>query len=136
MLCKKGLACNFLKKESLAQVFSCEFCEISKNTFFYKTPPLAASKDFLSFYSALTYYLFWDSFICTDEIVVKACSISNRCSWCFGCFKKISKQSNFTALSIYGILLGYLLEYKIFFLDVKLSVLKMNILTYCYSLIC
>ena len=25
--------CNFIKKETLAQVFSCEFCEISKNTF-------------------------------------------------------------------------------------------------------
>ena len=29
--------------ETLAQVFSCEFCEISKNTFFYRTPPVAAS---------------------------------------------------------------------------------------------
>ena len=27
-------ACNFLKKETLAQVFSCEFCEIFKNTLF------------------------------------------------------------------------------------------------------
>ena len=27
-------ACNFIKKETLAEVFSCEFCEISKNTFF------------------------------------------------------------------------------------------------------
>ena len=27
-------ACNFIKKETLTQVFSCEFCEISKNTFF------------------------------------------------------------------------------------------------------
>ena len=27
-------ACNFIKKEVLAQVFSCEFCEISKNTLF------------------------------------------------------------------------------------------------------
>ena len=27
-------ACNFIKKEALAQVFFCEFCEISKNTFF------------------------------------------------------------------------------------------------------
>ena len=27
-------ACNFIKKDTLAQVFSCEFCEISKNTFF------------------------------------------------------------------------------------------------------
>ena len=25
---------NFIKKETLAQVFSCEFYEISKNTFF------------------------------------------------------------------------------------------------------
>ena len=27
-------AFNFIKKETLAQVFSCEFCEIFKNTFF------------------------------------------------------------------------------------------------------
>ena len=43
---KKGVlpkACNFIKKESLEQVFSCEFCEISKKTFFYGTPPVAAS---------------------------------------------------------------------------------------------
>ena len=33
-------------KETLALVFSCEFCEISKNTFFYKTPPVAASVSF------------------------------------------------------------------------------------------
>ena len=26
--------CNFIKKETLEQVFSCEFCEISKHTFF------------------------------------------------------------------------------------------------------
>ena len=37
-------ACNFIKKETLAQVFSCEFCEISKNIFFYRTPPVAASE--------------------------------------------------------------------------------------------
>ena len=37
-------ACNVIKKESMAQVFSCEFCKISKNnTFFYKTPLVAAS---------------------------------------------------------------------------------------------
>ena len=29
-----GRASNFVKKETLAQVFSCEFYEISKNTFF------------------------------------------------------------------------------------------------------
>ena len=38
-----GAACNFIKIEILAQVFSCEFYEISKNTFFYKSPLVAAS---------------------------------------------------------------------------------------------
>ena len=33
----------FIKKETLAQVFSCEFCKISKNTFSHRTPPVAAS---------------------------------------------------------------------------------------------
>ena len=35
-----------IKKETLAQVFSCEFCEISKNTFSYRTPLVAASVNF------------------------------------------------------------------------------------------
>ena len=33
-----------MKKETLAQLFSCEFWEISKNTFSYKTPLVAASE--------------------------------------------------------------------------------------------
>ena len=33
-----------MKKETLAQVFSCGFCEISKNTFFYRTPLVTASE--------------------------------------------------------------------------------------------
>ena len=36
-------ACNFMKKESLAQVFFCGFCEISKNTFFTEHLWTAAS---------------------------------------------------------------------------------------------
>ena len=32
--------CNFIKKETLAQVFSCKFCEISKNTSFFHRAPL------------------------------------------------------------------------------------------------
>ena len=36
-------AYNFIKKETLGQVFFCEFWEISKNAFFYRTPPIAAS---------------------------------------------------------------------------------------------
>ena len=30
------MACNFIKKETVVQVFSCEFCEIFTNTFFIK----------------------------------------------------------------------------------------------------
>ena len=32
-------ACIFIKK---TQMFSCEICEIFQNTFFYRTPPVAA----------------------------------------------------------------------------------------------
>ena len=44
---KRPQACNFIKKETLAQVFSCEFCEISKNIFFYDT--CALNEDFNSY---------------------------------------------------------------------------------------
>ena len=56
VFCKKGGLRNFatftrkhlcqslfFKKETLVQVFSCEFCEISKNTFSYRTHPVTAS---------------------------------------------------------------------------------------------
>ena len=40
----KGLRpATLFKKETLAQVFSCEFCKISKNIFSYRTPLVAAS---------------------------------------------------------------------------------------------
>ena len=49
-------ACNFIKKETPAQVFSYEFCKISDNNFFNRTTPVAASinviKDF-DFYNVL-----------------------------------------------------------------------------------
>ena len=36
-------ASNFIKKETLAQVFSCEFCEIFKNTYFTEHLRMTAS---------------------------------------------------------------------------------------------
>ena len=33
----------FIKKETLTQVFSSEFCEVSKNNFSYRTPPVVVS---------------------------------------------------------------------------------------------
>ena len=34
VFCKRGVLGNFAKFKTLAQVFSCELCKISKNTFF------------------------------------------------------------------------------------------------------
>ena len=39
----QGKACNFFEKETWAQEFSCEFCEMSKNIFSYRTSLVAAS---------------------------------------------------------------------------------------------
>ena len=52
---KRPEDCNFIKKETVAQVFSCEFCEISKNAFCYKIPPVVASENVIVL---LKYYLF------------------------------------------------------------------------------
>ena len=46
-------AYNFIEKETLTQVFSCEFCKISKKTFFPKTSPVAASPNLGYLYCAI-----------------------------------------------------------------------------------
>ena len=45
----KLLAYNFIKKETLAKVFSCLFYEISKKIFLYRTPQVSASKRNVTF---------------------------------------------------------------------------------------
>ena len=40
-LCRNSHPEVFCKKETLAQVFSCDFCEIFNKTFSYRTPPVA-----------------------------------------------------------------------------------------------
>ena len=44
MLMKGKKACNFIKKETQAKGFSCEFCKIFKNTFFKEHLPATASQ--------------------------------------------------------------------------------------------
>ena len=44
--CARVSFLNFIKKEALVQLFSCEFCEISKNTFFTEYLWTTASKEF------------------------------------------------------------------------------------------
>ena len=52
------VAWSFIKKETLANVFSCEFCEISKNTFFTEQLRATASvwSNTLKGYNLLTLY--------------------------------------------------------------------------------
>ena len=40
---------TLLRKKTVAQVFSCQFCEIYKNTFYYRTPLVAASGVLINF---------------------------------------------------------------------------------------
>ena len=48
---------NFIKIETLAQVLSCEFLQIFKNTFSYRTPLVAASVE--AFWKAKEEYKIW-----------------------------------------------------------------------------
>ena len=68
-------ACNFIKKETLAQVFYSEFCDIFKSTFFYRTPLVAAFK-----FKTWTFNLFWYHvrlwrsvffYFCTKQLCLK-----------------------------------------------------------------
>ena len=49
-ICREYKACNFIKKEAIKQVVSCEFSETFKNTnLFYKISPVAASEHYYPF---------------------------------------------------------------------------------------
>ena len=39
------MTCNFIKEETLTQVFSCEYHKIFENSSFYGTPLVAASEN-------------------------------------------------------------------------------------------
>ena len=52
-------ACSFIKRETLVQMFSCEFCEISKNTFSYRTP-LDDCFCLMKCYSVILILLWWN----------------------------------------------------------------------------
>ena len=49
-------ACSFIKKETLAHVFSCEFREISRNTFSYRIPPVVTFENKVSALFGFTLY--------------------------------------------------------------------------------
>ena len=56
---KELQACNFFKKETLRQLFSSEFCEISKSTFFTEHIWATASKKELILQIIICHYLYF-----------------------------------------------------------------------------
>ena len=71
-LIKFPQACNFIKKEDLTQMLYCEFCEISKNTFFHKSPLVTASES--NRYSFF-YRKSFTKLSVLSEAVVQRCSV-------------------------------------------------------------
>ena len=65
-------------QETLAQVFSCEFCEISKSNFFHRTSLVATSR-------------FWQTKHLQSEAVARRCSVKNV-------FLEISQNSQETSV--------------------------------------
>ena len=57
---QENICVRAIKRETLAQVFSCEFCEISINNFFYRAP-LVASSGFIREYSYVKYVPYFAS---------------------------------------------------------------------------
>ena len=79
-------ACSFILKKRLTQVFSFEFCEIFKNTFIYRTPPVAAF-EFLVF-------SFESCEISKNAFFTKHLRVTAFIDWIVPCFE-IRKECNF-----------------------------------------
>ena len=68
---------NFIKKEPLAQVFSCKFCEISKNTFFIEHLLTTASEFIYSYLDILLSFCIRHQYTQTGKSTNKM--VSNLC---------------------------------------------------------
>ena len=67
---------SFIKKEILAQVYSCEFCEIFKDVFFYRTTSVAASESLLSLFKNDEPLANWENKLnINNENIVKICKL-------------------------------------------------------------
>ena len=97
LLLNKVVACNFIKKETLAQVFSCGFCEIFRNTFFCRAPPVPASERWVA---GLDHGFFTGIF---QGLPPQGCNFtkSERYHFCFQMSLKISTYESKKSKKIY-----------------------------------
>ena len=66
---------QLINKEILPQVFSCEFLEISKNTFSYRTLPLAASVEWHEYFFMLIAEQLWRQ---SSELLETGCGFFDK----------------------------------------------------------
>ena len=80
VFCKKGVLRN--SAETLAQVFSCEFYEISKNTFSYRAPPVAASESTMLLNQNKKFFKNMGQiasiYVCTQKFIFRWDYLSNK----------------------------------------------------------
>ena len=104
-------ACNFIEKDTLTHVFSCEFCEICKNTFSYRTPPLAAS----DWRRSIFQYLLWIKIKIKSKeryaFVIKNTAIINL----FQCIQPTNSASVDLIVSRMYALWGFVLQWILWF---------------------
>ena len=84
-------ACNFIKKEALAQLLSCKFCEISTNTLFYTTPLCLFSRHIhnVLFFLTLLYHMIY--FIIIQWRCLSIINSRSRCSIKKGVLENFAK---------------------------------------------
>ena len=58
------------KKETVAQVFSCKFCEIFTSTYFYRIPSMATSERDQPYYDVLDFTCFWSMFFVDSRVSI------------------------------------------------------------------
>ena len=82
--CSVKTVYNLIKKETLAQVFSCEFSKTFKNILFYRTPAVAASdfsvQAFTTFpdHRLILLRIQWKCLTCIDETKTSDCILEDR----------------------------------------------------------
>ena len=91
--------CNLIKKETLAQMFSCEFCEISRNNFFYRAHPgnwfwikfcksykeVCEGTSLVKFWQSCHFNIKWRKDLLKRKILNKVAGHKHMFSWCKFC---------------------------------------------------
>ena len=90
---------NFIKKETLTQMFSCEFCEISRNNFFYRAHPgnwfwikfcksykeVCEGTSLVKFWQSCHFNIKWRKDLLKRKILNKVAGHKHMFSWCKFC---------------------------------------------------